>query len=130
MYDSVGLMWQVLLPPSKDRSGRERRAFPRWQAAFPVLHGNEEEFEMGAAVDLSEDGLCFVGPSGYAPDCIIHLQMQVGPTPGDWIRVRAVVRRSDPMRTAVQFLDLARADRLRLLDWYQVQLRAATANQN
>lgn len=130
MYESVGLMWQVLLPPAKDRSGRERRAFPRWQAAFPVLHGNGEEFQMGAAVDLSEEGLCFLGPCGYALDSVVHIQMQVGPTPADWIRVRALVHRSDLARTAVQFLDLSRADRLRLLDWYHVQLRAATATQN
>lgn len=129
MYDGVGLMWQVLLPP-KDRKGRERRAFPRWQTALPVLHGQGEEFEMGAAVDLSEDGLSFVGPCGYAPETVIHIHMQVGPTPADWIRVRALVQRSDLTQTAVQFLDLSRADRLRLLDWYQVQLRAAGATQN
>ena len=130
MYSSVGLIWQVLVPPSTDRSGRERRAFPRWRAAFPVLHGEGEQFELGAAMDLSEDGLCFAGDCPYTQDSVISLQMQVGPTAGDWIRVRAIVQRAEPLRTAVQFLDLSRADRLRLLDWYHAQVRAAMADKN
>lgn len=130
MYSSVGLIWQVLVPPSSDRASRERRAFPRWHAAFPVLHGDGEQFELGAAVDLSEDGLCFAGDCHYAQDSVVTLQMQVGASAGDWIRVRAVVQRAEPLRTAVQFLDLSRADRLRLLDWYHAQLRAAMADKN
>lgn len=130
MQDSAGLMWQVLWPTGRDRSGRERRAFPRWHAAFPVLHGNGEVFQVGAAVDLSEDGLAFVGPAMYPLESVIHLHMQVGPSLGDWMRVRAVVRRCDAEHTAVQFLDLSRRDRLRMLDWYQVQLRAEKSTQN
>src|SRR5512146_71393 len=79
MHDAADLMWQVLLPPAGHRSGdAERRAFPRWQAAFPVLHGNGDEYRMGAAVDLSEDGLRFVGFCDYGKDAVIHLHMQVG----------------------------------------------------
>lgn len=130
MYGSVGLMWQVLVPSATDRSDRERRAFPRWQAAFPVLYGDGDQFRLGAAVDLSEDGLCFAGECDLMKDGIVSLQMQVGSSPSDWIRVRALVRRVEPLRTAVQFLDLGRADRLRMIEWYHAQVKAAMADKN
>lgn len=131
MHDAADLMWQVLLPPAGHRSGdAERRAFPRWQAAFPVLHGNGDEFRMGAAVDLSEDGLRFVGFCDYGKDAVIHLHMQVGPAPSDWMRVRGIVQRCEGSHTAVQFLDLSRADRLRLLEWYRLQQQATNATHN
>ncbi len=111
---SAGVLWRVLTPAGTAKAKGQRRAFPRWQATFPVLHGFGVP-DMGCeAADVSDEGMAFRSRVPYSVGTKIIVEMQL---PGSVIRVDAVVKHCSRGTVGIQFLNLSRAGRLALSDF-------------
>ncbi len=107
------LIWRVLLPAGCGSKG-QRRANPRWTIRVPVLYGAGAPTALGTVLDLSDDGLSFRSERPYRVDSVLDLELQLDRT---CVPVKAVVRHSTEGVVGVQFLNLSRKDRLRVLDY-------------
>jgi hypothetical protein len=96
-----------------------RRAFPRWPAPYEVRYGiGKGKLQDGKGVEIGEGGLSFVAaePIQRETEMVIEYRL-TGSEPADWVRVKSVVRHSDGNTTGVEFLNLRRADRLKIVDF-------------
>ena len=84
---SGGLLRQLLAPTGARSRGAQRRAFPRWARAFPVLHEVAGIWVVGGAIDISEDGLRFYSTQSYAVDAEISFLLQPTTEASGWVRV-------------------------------------------
>jgi hypothetical protein len=107
------LLWRVLLPAGCGSTG-QRRAFPRWKIHLPLLYGAGAPTALGTVLDLNDDGLSFRSERQYRVDSVLDLELQLDQT---GIPVKALVRRNTDGVVGVQFLNLSRSNRLRVLDY-------------
>ena len=99
-----------------DRRASNRRAFPRWSADFSVRYNDGGNFLDGKPVEIGEGGLSFVGAKPFPLGTNMEVEFRLGDAP-DWVRIKGVVRHSDGNTTGIEFLNLRRADRLKLVDF-------------
>ncbi len=106
----------------------ERRAFPRWPAEFQVRCGEGAgSSETARVVEISETGLVFSADKSYPVGTELDLQYWVKSADSEPVKVKAVVRRNEQGLVALEYLNLRRADRLKILEFGIVQLLARTA---
>lgn len=102
-----------------DKRSINRRAFPRWPAPYEVRYGlGKDKLIDGKGVEIGEGGLSFVAaePVQRETEMIVEYRLS-GSTPAEWVRVKSIVRHSDGNTTGVEFLNLRRADRLKIVDF-------------
>lgn len=95
---------------------KNRRAFPRWQAPFEVRLKKGDTVAVGKPIEISEGGL-----SAHFDGCAFkpgeELELEYRLEGGqNWVKVRSAVRHSAADRIGVEFLNLKRADRLKIVD--------------
>ena len=103
----------------KDKRSINRRAFPRWPAPYEVRYGlGKDKLKEGKGVEIGEGGLSFVGaePIQLESELLIEYRLS-GSEPAEWVRVKSIVRHSHGNTTGVEFLNLRRADRLKIVDF-------------
>jgi hypothetical protein len=93
-----------------------RRAFPRWKAKFDVRYGKAGSMRTASGFEIGEDGIAFAAPERFTPAMEIDLAYRFNDG-ADWTEVKAVVCHCDGDSTGVEFLNLRRADRLRILEY-------------
>jgi hypothetical protein len=98
-----------------DRRSVNRRAFPRWPAQFEVCFGAGFEMTMASAIEIGEGGLSFHSENAIALESEINVEYRL--EADDWVKVRAVVRHVKDGKIGVEFLNLRRDDRLKILDF-------------
>ena len=92
---------------------RNRRAFPRWKARFVVrTPGKSFSFE---SLEMSEGGLSFRTTEAFKIGQTFDFEFLLEGC-NDWIKVKSVVRHAEDGRVGLEFLNLKRADRLKIID--------------
>ena len=109
-------------PGSSDAERRRsnRRAFPRWTSAFEVRYGTGRESTEGKPLEIGEGGLSFVAEKSIPLETELNVQFRLACDAHDekgWIKVKAIVRHSAGETLGVEFLNLLRADRLKIMDF-------------
>jgi hypothetical protein len=102
-----------------EKRGINRRAFPRWTAPFEVRYTVSKGKAMdGKPLEIGEGGLSFVAadPIQRETEMVVEYKLSASDS-SDWVRVKSVVRHSDGNTTGVEFLNLRRADRLKIIDF-------------
>lgn len=115
-YTDLGggaLLWRILLPAGCGSTG-QKRAFPRWKIHLPVLYGVGAPTALGTVIDLNDEGLGFRCERQYRVDTVLDMELQLDEAA---IPVKAVVRRCLDGVVGVQFLNLSRSKRLRVIDY-------------
>jgi PilZ domain len=107
------LLWRILLPAGAGATG-QKRAFPRWNVHFPLLYGVGTPTALGTVLDLSDEGLGFRSARQYRVDSVLDLELKLDEAA---IAVKALVRRCSDGVVGVQFLNLSRSNRLRVIDY-------------
>lgn len=107
------LLWRILLPAGVGSTGG-KRAFPRWKVHIPVLYGVGTPTALGTVLDLCDEGLGFRGERLYRVDSVLDLELQLDEAA---IPIKALVRRCSDGVVGVQFLNLSRTNRLRIIDY-------------
>lgn len=92
----------------------ERRAFPRWAVALNCQTNGKAGSVPGVINELSENGL------GLASERVSEVGEELGvewrlEPDDDQLQVQCVVRDVNPVRIGVEFLNLSRACRLRIV---------------
>lgn len=110
---------KIVVPSTAERRQNNRRAFPRWPGAFQVRYGTGKQLLQTVGLELGEGGLSFRSEKSYPLESELNVQFRMGSTDDDdaWIAVKAIVRHSDGDKLGVEFLNLMRADRLRIVDF-------------
>ncbi len=116
--DSFALLCQVLMPAEAVKD--DHRAFPRWITRFPLLHGPGAPTQFGLAVDINDDGMCFLTAANYAEGTILRLELRIVGGP---IQLCARVCYCGGGTAGVQFLNLSREQRRALLYYCVVGVR-------
>jgi hypothetical protein len=93
-----------------------RRAFPRWRTEFDVRYGKPGAMRTARGVEIGEDGIAFAASDDLLPATEITLAYRFDGG-SDWTEVKAVVCHCQGDRVGVEFLNLRRADRLRILEY-------------
>ncbi len=81
---------------------------------------------MARVHDISETGLIFLSERSFPVGTEISLRCWVDSVDAEPVEVKAVVRRNQEGMVALEFLNLRRADRLRILEAGIVQLSGRT----
>jgi hypothetical protein len=68
-----------------------------------------------SAIEIGEGGLSFHSENAIAPGSEINVEYRLDAS--DWVKVRAVVRHFKAGNIGVEFLNLRRDDRLKILDF-------------
>lgn len=92
---------------------RNRRAFPRWKARFVVrTPGKSFSFE---SLEISEGGLSFRTTETFKIGQNLDFEFLLEGC-DQWIKVKSAVRHAEEGRVGLEFLNLKRADRLKIID--------------
>jgi hypothetical protein len=104
---------------SEDKRGANRRAFPRWRAPIEVKYQVAKEQLIGTPVEIGEGGLSFIGhePIQRETELTVEYRLIAEGIEPEWVKVKSIVRHSDGKITGVEFLNLRRADRLKIVDF-------------
>ena len=94
--------------PEDHRKGN-RRAFPRWKADFEVRYGMGSEMMDGIPNEIGEGGISLTVEKLY--------RLGGKDSKDGWITVKSIVRHAVNKSLGVEFLNLRRHDRLRILDF-------------
>lgn len=95
-----------------------RRAFPRWPAPYEVRYlVGKSPLTEGKALEIGEGGLSFVAPEPIQRETELMVEYRLSAEAADWVRVKSIVRHSDGNNVGVEFLNLRRADRLKIVDF-------------
>jgi hypothetical protein len=101
---------------AQPRVNPNRRAFPRWPAAFelriptrsgPVLVEPIEIGECGLSMRLNDD-------LPFQPE--FDLEYRLAEPSSNWVRVKVTLKHVDAARCGVEFLNLRREERLKIID--------------
>jgi hypothetical protein len=101
---------------SQPRVNPNRRAFPRWQAAFEVRIPTRQGSYPADPIEIGECGLSMRLQEDlpFQPEFDIEFRLL---DPGsEWVRVKVALKHVDAERCGVEFLNLRRDDRLRIID--------------
>lgn len=94
-----------------------RRAFPRWKTLFEVRYGTAKDMQDAEPLEIGEGGL------SLGTDRLLPLETELTVEyclPGEeknWVKVKGIVRHSEGRKLGVEFLNLRRADRLKIIDY-------------
>jgi hypothetical protein len=109
---------------SRERSGTNRRAFPRWAARFELRFGTGKEMTTAEVIEIGEGGLSFYSTEPIALEAEIKIEYRLNPDDGGsvgkgdgWVRLKAVVRHVREDKIGVEFLNLRISERLQILDF-------------
>jgi len=104
-------------PPRVDRRiSSNRRAFPRWSAEFEVRYAAGKKMLEGKPIEIGEGGLSFFANEPIPLETELTIEFRLGGET-DWVKTKSVVRHSDQNQVGAEFLNLRRADRLRIVDF-------------
>jgi len=104
------------IPVPEDNRKGNRRAFPRWQADFEVRYGLGKNLLAGKPYEIGEGGLSFHAEKMYPLESEIDIQYRLLGHE-EWVAVKSVVRHAADEKLGVEFLNLRRNDRLKILDF-------------
>lgn len=104
------------VPIPNDRRSSNRRAFPRWATEFEVRFRVGSKTVVAKPVEIGEGGLSFQTdePLKRESEIVVEYLLQ---GEKDWVTVKGIVRHVDNTKIGVEFLNLRRADRLKLVDF-------------
>jgi hypothetical protein len=92
------------------------RAFPRWTTQFAVCVITGKKTIPAEPVEMSEGGLSFLTDETLSVGDEITVEFKPAGA-SDWMRVKCLVRHSGKeRRVGVEYLNLRRADRLKIID--------------
>jgi hypothetical protein len=103
-----------------ERRSSNRRAFPRWLVPFQVRYGLGKESIEAEGLEIGEAGLSFLSDKSYPLGTELNLQYRLSADgQGDkaWVPLKVVVRHSDGQLLGVEFLNLLRPDRLKIVEY-------------
>lgn len=93
-----------------------RRAFPRWKAEFDVRYGISGKVHHTRGCEIGEEGISFFSPAPPELSSQIDVAYRLEEN-ADWTEVKALVCHIDGDSVGVEFLNLRRADRMRILEF-------------
>jgi len=104
--------------PEDHRKGN-RRAFPRWKMDFEVRYQINDKWLDGKPCEIGEGGLSLLAEKLVPLESEIFVQYRLGgkDSKDGWIVVKSVVRHAQDKSLGVEFLNLRRHDRLKILDF-------------
>ncbi len=104
--------------PEDHRKGN-RRAFPRWKMDFEVRYQVNDKWLEGKPSEIGEGGLSLFAEKLVPLESEIFVQYRLGgkESKDGWITVKSVVRHAQDKSLGVEFLNLRRQDRLKILDF-------------
>lgn len=107
--------------PEDHRKGN-RRAFPRWKMDFEVRYQINDKWLEGEPCEIGEGGLSLFAEKLVPLDSEIFVQYRLGSEKNKeskegWITVKSVVRHAKGNSLGVEFLNLRRQERLKILDF-------------
>jgi c-di-GMP-binding flagellar brake protein YcgR len=107
------------IPVPEDNRKGNRRAFPRWQADFEVRYGLGKDLLVGTPFEIGEGGLSFQVEKMFPLESEVDIQYRLGRSDSkeEWVSVRGVVRHAAEQTLGVEFLNLRRNDRLKIIDF-------------
>ncbi len=110
--------------PEDHRKGN-RRAFPRWKADFEVRYGLGADMLTGQPLEIGEGGLSFTAEKLYPLESEVNIQYRLGGADAKdaWISVKSIVRHAVGDTLGVEFLNLRRHDRLKILDFINGKIK-------
>jgi hypothetical protein len=123
------LSWCTLVPvidrrqretsdvPEERRTSRNRRAFPRWPAEFQVRFYVDGRLYNAQPVEIGETGLSMFVEEDLQFEREFDLEFRLLDLMPDWVRVKATLKHATAHRCGVEFLNLRRADRLKIIDY-------------
>jgi hypothetical protein len=100
----------------RERRNRNRRAFPRWPAEFEVRFKNSGKTVIGTPIEIGENGLSMLVEEFPPQDVEFDLDFRLEPA-DEWVAVKVMVRHIAEGRCGVEFLNLKRTDRLKIIDY-------------
>ena len=104
--------------PEDHRKGN-RRAFPRWKMDFEVRYQVNDKWLDGKPCEIGEGGLSLFAEKLVPLESEIFVQYRLGAgeSKDEWITVKSIVRHAKDNSLGVEFLNLRRQDRLKILDF-------------
>ena len=110
---------KVAIEVPEDHRKGNRRAFPRWKADFEVRYGMGSEMMDGIPNEIGEGGIALTVEKLYPIESEVNIQYRLGgnDSKDGWITVKSIVRHAVNKSLGVEFLNLRRHDRLRILDF-------------
>ena len=104
--------------PEDHRKGN-RRAFPRWKMDFEVRYQVNDKWLEGKPSEIGEGGLSLFAEKLVPLESEIFVQYRLGgkESKDGWITVKSIVRHAQDDSLGVEFLNLHRLDRLKILDF-------------
>jgi c-di-GMP-binding flagellar brake protein YcgR len=104
--------------PEDHRKGN-RRAFPRWKMDFSVRYQPKDKWLDAQPCEIGEGGLSFFVENLVPLESEIFVQYRLGrgESKDEWITVKSIVRHAKDNSLGVEFLNLRRNDRLKILDF-------------
>jgi PilZ domain len=115
----MSLSKKTPIPVPEDNRNGNRRAFPRWQANFEVRYGLGKDLLVGTPFELGEGGLSFHAEKMFPLESEVDIQYRLGggDSQAEWVAVKAIVRHAADQKLGVEFLNLRRNDRLKIVDF-------------
>jgi c-di-GMP-binding flagellar brake protein YcgR len=102
---------------ARERRGRNRRAFPRWPAEFEVRYKHKSQVYNGVPIDIGENGLSMEVDQPPPLGQEIDLEYRLLDSGDQFVHVKVMVKHIEDNRCGVEFLNLRRADRLKIVDY-------------
>lgn len=94
-----------------------RRAFPRWNTQFEVRFGTGKEMLDAEPLEIGEGGLSFGTDKLLPLETELTVEYRLPNDDKHWVKIKGVVRHSEGRKLGVEFLNLRRADRLKIIDY-------------
>jgi hypothetical protein len=102
---------------SQPRVNPNRRAFPRWPAEFEARIISGSHTYSVEPIEIGECGLSMRIGSDLPFQPEFDLEFRLLAPASDWVRVKVTLKHVDAERCGVEFLNLRREDRLRIVDY-------------
>jgi len=101
-----------------ERRQVNRRAFPRWRTGFEVRFwlSDEKESHTASPYEVGEAGISFRCPVAMELESTLKLEFRLSEQE-EWIKVKGVVRHVEGALKGIEFLNLSRNDRLKIIDF-------------
>jgi c-di-GMP-binding flagellar brake protein YcgR len=92
-----------------------RRAFPRFSTPFAICVITDRATVPAEPLELSEGGLSYRSTDSLKVGEQLTVEFKLEDS-SEWIRVKCAVRHAEQGRVGVEFLNLRRQDRLKIID--------------
>jgi c-di-GMP-binding flagellar brake protein YcgR len=121
----MSLLKKTPIPVPEDNRKGNRRAFPRWRADFEVKYGQGKELQTGKPVEIGEGGLSFHAEKMFPLEAEVDIQYRLGDSDSknSWVEVKSIVRHVGDKTLGVEFLNLRRNDRLKIVDFIHEKIK-------